>query len=85
MKTSKIKISALELVDAWLFLGKNRRIKTDLVSPHFHSMEESGGVVARVPDSGAGSPGFDTQLRHHLFFCVLQQDTSPYLLLSAQE
>ena len=34
------------------------------------------GVVARVPDSGAGSAGFNTQLSHHdSFFCVLEQDT----------
>ena len=33
--------------------------------------EESGGVVARVPDSGAGVPRFDPQLS----FCVLEQDT----------
>ena len=36
----------------------------------------SGGVVARVRDSGARGPGFHTRLSHlDLFVCVLDQDT----------
>ena len=37
---------------------------------------KSGGVVARVPDSGAGGPGFElAESPFVLLFCVLEQDT----------
>ena len=44
---------------------------------------ERDGVVARGQDYG---PRLNSWLSHHdLFFCVLEQTTQPYLLLSTQE